>query len=117
MTPTPQRGEVWRANLNPQKGSEQSGTCRPVVIIQCDVMNRVGNTVVVVPFTKTIKRAALPSCQFVPAGTGGLTIDSVALCHQIRVLDKKTGLVKRLGTLPPDVLQGIEGKIRFTLAL
>ncbi|MEH1901302.1 MAG: type II toxin-antitoxin system PemK/MazF family toxin [Nostoc sp.] len=33
-----QRGEVWLANLDPTKGSEQAGT-RPVIIFQDDTPN------------------------------------------------------------------------------
>ena len=42
------RGEVYWGTLDPQKGSEQAGR-RPVVVLQNTLLNRVGNTVVVVP--------------------------------------------------------------------
>jgi mRNA interferase MazF len=42
------RGDVYMANLDPQKGSEQGGV-RPVLILQIDLLNHVGNTVVIVP--------------------------------------------------------------------
>ncbi len=113
MTSPPRRGEVWYANLDPQKGSEQGGQ-RPVVIVQTDLLNGVGNTVVVVPFTTNVTRASLPSAVLIRAGTGGLSRDSVALCHQIRVLDK-TGLVRLIGKLSPDALSFIESRMRFTL--
>jgi len=87
-----------------------------VVVVQVDLLNRVGNTVVVVPLTSNIKRAALPSAVAVPAGCGGLTAESVALCHQVRVLDK-SGLLQRLGELPEQWLQHIEGKLRFVMGL
>jgi mRNA interferase MazF len=115
MSFLPVRGEVWRADLNPQKGSEQQGT-RPVVVVQVDLLNRVGNTVVVVPFTSNVKRASLPSAVLVLAGLGGLANDSVALCHQVRVLDK-TGLLSRLGALPPTSIDAIEDRLRFVLGL
>jgi len=115
MTTSPLRGEVWRADPGGRRGSEQQGV-RPVVIIQNDVVNRGGNTVLVVPFTSNTNRAALPSALLVPAGTGGLSVDSVALCHQLCVLDK-TGLLNKLGTLPAEILEAIESKLRFTLAL
>jgi mRNA interferase MazF len=87
-----------------------------MIVVQVDLLNRVGNTVVVVPFTSNIKRAALPSAVAVPSGCGGLTTESVALCHQVRVLDK-SGLIQRLGELPDQWLQEIEGKLRFVMAL
>jgi mRNA interferase MazF len=52
----------------------------------------------------------------VAAGIGGLPQDSVALCHQIRVLDKQ-GLADRIGSLPPSVMDQIERVVRVTLGL
>jgi mRNA interferase MazF len=51
-----------------------------------------------------------------PNGTAGLPQDSVALCHQIRVLDKR-GIFGRIGTLPPVVMEQIEVVVRVTLGL
>jgi mRNA interferase MazF len=109
------RGDVYIANLDPQKGSEQGGV-RPVFILQIDVLNRVGNTVIVIPFTTNLKRAKLPSALLVPKGEGGLFEDSVALCHQIKALDK-SGLQGYLGTVSQQTLRLIEDKVRFTLGL
>jgi len=109
------RGDVYLADLDSQKGSEQSGM-RPVVIVQTDILNRVGNTVVIVPFTTNLRRKHLPSSVFVQKGEGGLTEDSVALCHQIRVLDK-SGLIKHLGTISNQIMSDIENKTRFTLGI
>ena len=89
------RGEVWLADLNPIRGSEQAGI-RPVLIFQNDTINRFTTTVVTIPFTTNLRRARLPSCVPLALGDGGLTSDSVALCHQLRVLDT-TRLIRRLG--------------------
>ncbi len=107
------RGDVYLANLDPQKGSEQGGV-RPVLILQTDLLNRVGNTVIVVPFTTNLRRAKLPSCVLVARGEGGLTEDSVALCHQIRVLDK-SGLRNYLGMVSVQTLKQVDEKLRFVL--
>ena len=109
------RGEVYLADLDPQKGSEQRGI-RPVLVLQIDLLNRVGNTVVVIPFTTQLKRASLPSSVLIPSGEGGLVADSVALCHQIRVLDK-SGLQTFLGMVSPQILTQVEKTVRFTLGL
>jgi mRNA interferase MazF len=95
------RGEIWLANLNPVRGSEQAGT-RPVLIFQTDTINRFTTTVITIPFTTNLRRASLPSCIKISAGKGGLSNDSVALCHQLRVLDK-TRLTKRLGLLDEEL--------------
>jgi mRNA interferase MazF len=109
------RGDIHWGDLDPQKGSEQGGR-RPVLIFQDDRLNRAGNTIVVIPFTTSLRWARLPSCVLIPKGTGGLPQDSVALCHQIRVLDKR-GIHGRIGTLPTAVLADIERIVRTTLGL
>ena len=81
------RGEIWLAELNPVRGSEQAGA-RPILIFQTDAINRFTTTIISIPFTTNLRRATLPSCVQVQTGEGGLTSDSVALCHQLRVLDK-----------------------------
>ena len=90
-----QRGEIWFANLNPPRGSEQAGL-RPVLIFQNDTINRFTTTVLAIPFTTNLRRAALPSCVRVAQGEGGLEMDSVVLCHQLRVLDRSR-LQRKLG--------------------
>jgi mRNA interferase MazF len=87
------RGEVWLANLNPTQGSEQAGT-RPVIIFQESILARFTTTIITIPVTSNLRRAALPTCVQISKGEGGLSQDSVALCHQIRVLDRKTAFQK-----------------------
>jgi mRNA interferase MazF len=109
------RGDVYLANLDPTKGSEQAGT-RPVLVFQNNSLNKVGNTVVIIPFTTNLRRARLPSCILVPVGEGGLQRDSVALCHQIRVLDK-SGLIARWGSLSRIRLDQVEQVVAFVLGM
>ncbi|MFQ6056628.1 MAG: type II toxin-antitoxin system PemK/MazF family toxin [Methanosarcinales archaeon] len=109
------RGEIWLANLNPTRGSEQAGI-RPVIIFQNDVLNRFTTTILAIPLTTNLRRASLPSCVFVSQGDGGLVSDSVALCHQLRVLDK-IRLQRKLGTLNQQTLSAIEAKILFTMGI
>jgi mRNA interferase MazF len=109
------RGDLHWGDLDPQKGSEQGGR-RPVLIFQDDRLSRAGNTVVVIPFTTSVRWARLPTCVFIPAGTGGLSQDSVALCHQIRVLDKR-GIAGRIGTPPSATMNEVERVVRTTLGL
>jgi mRNA interferase MazF len=48
------QGEIWFANLNPTKGSEQAGM-RPVVIVSGNLANTHLNTVICCPLTTKIK--------------------------------------------------------------
>jgi mRNA interferase MazF len=99
------RGDVVLCDLNPVVGTEQAGV-RPAVVLQIDRANAVSPHTIVAPFTTKIRRALLPSHVFVPAGVGGLSQDSVVLCEQIRVIDKRR-IIKVLGHLDEPYLQQV----------
>jgi mRNA interferase MazF len=109
------RGEIWLANLNPTRGSEQAGT-RPVLIFQNDAINKFTTTFLSIPLTTNLRRASLPSCLAIPQGEGGLTHDSVALCHQLRVLDGAR-LVKKPGIVKEETLTAVESVVMFTTGI
>jgi mRNA interferase MazF len=109
------RGDVVLCDLNPVVGTEQAGV-RPVVILQIDRANAVSPHTVIVPFTSKIRWALLPSHALVPAGAGGLSQDSVALCEQIRVIDKSR-IIKVLGHLDEPYLEEIARALRTILGL
>ena len=99
------QGEIWFANLNPAKGSEQAGKS-PVVIISGDTMNDALPIVIVVPITSQIK--SYPTCVMLLASrTNGLKKGSEAIPFQIRAIAKKR-LTKRIGHIA-------EGEVREIL--
>jgi mRNA interferase MazF len=107
------RGEVWLATLDPVRGSEQAGT-RPVLVFQADTLNDFLRTVVVVPFTTNLRWSRFPFCVVVQAGDGGLAAESVALCHQIRVIDKSR-LRQCLGQVSEATIAKVARAIHVTL--
>ena len=109
------RGEIWLSDLNPTRGSEQAGT-RPVLIFQNNLINKYTTTILAIPLTTNLRRASLPSCLQISKGEGGLTSDSVALCHQLRVLDK-TRLMRKLGAVSQKTISAIESCVRFTMGM
>lgn len=109
------RGEIWLADLNPVRGSEQAGV-RPVLIFQNDTVGKFTTTVITLPLTTNLRRAALTSCVAINKGEGGLSEDSVVLCHQLRVLDK-TRLQRKLGEISQTKLTEIEDCVLFTLGI
>ena len=109
------RGEIWLATLDPVRGSEQAGT-RPVLIFQNNLISKFTTTVLTIPLTTNLRRAALPSCIAISKGDGGLTGDSVLLCHQLRVIDK-TRLLKKLGTVNQQTLAAVENCVMFTTGI
>lgn len=107
------KGDVYYANLNPAAGSVQRGY-RPVVVFQNQIINPLTDTVIIIPFTTNLRRARMLSSVFVPRDNGGLSTDSVALCHQIRVIPTNR-LQNQIGTLPDDIIRQIEEKLLLTL--
>jgi mRNA interferase MazF len=112
---TPRRGEIWMADLNPIRGSEQAGV-RPVLIFQNELVSKFSTTVLTIPLMTNMRRASLPTCARISKGEGGLASDSVALCHQLRVLDT-TRLQRKLGTVSQATLRTIESVVLFTLGI
>ena len=109
------RGEVYLADLNPSRGSEQAGI-RPVIPVQRDTLHRFTRTVVVVPLTTNIRRARVPGTTLIPSGEGGPDQDSVALDYQIVVLDEQR-LIRKLGTLSPGYILALDQALKYTLQL
>ncbi len=112
---TVRRGEIWWADLDPIRGSEQAGV-RPVLIFQNDAVSRFTTTALAIPLTTNLRRALLPSCVRIPQGEGGLTSESVALCHQMRVLDA-VRLRSRLGKVSDQTPAEVEKCILFTMGI
>lgn len=109
------RGEIYLADLNPSRGSEQAGI-RPVVLVQRNSLERFTRTVVVVPLTSNLRRSKIPGTIVIPIGEGGLTQESVALCYQVVVLDKER-LVRQIGTLSSVCLSNLDQALKYTLKL
>ena len=110
-----ERDNVFLADLNPIRGSEQAGI-RPVLIFQHNRVNKASHTIISIPFTTNLNRAVLPTCVQVAQGEGGLTQESVALYHQLRVLDK-TRLIRKLGSGSGNTMTAVERVVLFTLGI
>ena len=109
------RGEVWFADLGePRDDHEQAGR-RPVIIVQTDDLSPL-STVVIIPFTTRTKKAGLAHTVLVPAKEAGQERDSVALCAQIRALDRRK-LRHKIGELTSERLNDIELAVAFVLGL
>lgn len=96
------QGEIWYANLNPSKGSEQAGF-RPVVIVSGNLLNELLPVVIVMPLTTNIKRyKGNPVLQ--PTKSNGLKDISEMLVFHIRSISKDR-LVERIGNIETEELQ------------
>jgi mRNA interferase MazF len=109
------RGDIVLCDLNPVVGTEQARV-RPVIIVQIDRANAVSPHTIIAPFTARIRRALLPSHVLIPAGFGGLSQDSVVLCEQIRVIDKRR-IIRVLGHLDESLMDEVSRALRAILGL
>ncbi len=109
--PTPiRRGSVWWVAFDPARGGEVQKT-RPAVVLSADGLNRVRRAVVVVPLS-TGPTPRPPVVLAVPSAGA----DAVAVCDQVRAVDKSR-LTTLRGTLSPRDLRAVEDGVRAVLGL
>lgn len=109
---------IFLASLEPVCGSEQSGH-RPVLVVSREQLNQMLPVVNIVPLTsrKSVARVIYPNEVFIPKTSGNLSLESIALCYQIRTLDKSR-LEKEIGEIcDVALIHEIHEAIRFQLDL
>ena len=90
------QGEIWYADLNPVKGSEQAGF-RPVVILSGNLLNQYLPVVIVAPLTSKIKNyKGNPVLH--PKKENGLKSPSELLIFHIRSISRDR-LIERVGSI------------------
>jgi len=99
------QGEIWLANLNPGKGSEQKGL-QPVVIISGNVLNQYLPIVIVCPLTSKIKNYK-GNLVLTPDHQNQLTETSEILTFHIRSVSKDR-LVSKFGNINQDQLSAVK---------
>lgn len=100
------------------QGSEQAGK-RLVLVVSREHINQLLPIVNVILLTsvKSPSRIVYPNEVLIPAGVGGLAVESIALCYQVRTLDK-TRLEKHFGELTDATLKlQVQNALRFQLEL
>lgn len=97
--------DIWLADLNPVKGSEQRGI-RPVVVISGNALNNHLNLAIICPLSSKIKN--YPGCKVLKIdANNGLSVDSEVLVFQIRTISAER-LVKKLGSISEEELRQIK---------
>ncbi|MFN0277767.1 MAG: type II toxin-antitoxin system PemK/MazF family toxin [Pyrinomonadaceae bacterium] len=98
------RWSVWLAGLDPVVGSEQ-GKTRPVLIISKSALNQILPVVNVVPLTtRKQNRRIYPNEALIEEQAANLPNESIALCYQVRTVDKRR-LLRKIGDLDDSVVQ------------
>ena len=105
------RGQIYRFNLEPARGSEQQGLARPCVVLSLTPFNKQFRTVGIVPLSSSAKAYEPVSVDTPSAGDG-----SVALVYQYRTAEK-TRAGKYMGELSPTDLARLESALRQYLGL
>jgi mRNA interferase MazF len=111
----PFRGEIWNANLDPTRGSEQAGR-RPVLVVSTDRFNDgPAELVVVLPITSKAK--GIPwHVAVAPGISTGLRTESYAMVEAIRCISRER-LAKRLGDVADTTMGEVERRLRILLEL
>ena len=104
------RGHVYWVDLEPTFGSQQKGR-RPCLILTADAINAVRRTVGVVPLSSSPSTAE-PIVVAIPS----LGSNSVALCDQLRAVDKKK-IFKEIGKITNVELTFIESSVKAVFGL
>lgn len=110
------RGEVWVANLNPNRGAEV-GKVRPVLILQADWLSRAQSyTVVVLPLTAQVRAEAEPLRVTLPA-RDRLLRNCQVIVEQPRTLDRHRIGEGPLTALTADELIAVERSLLAVLGV
>jgi mRNA interferase MazF len=110
------RGEVWTANLNPNKGGE-IGKTRPVLILQDDAMIDSGlPTILVAPLTSQF-RPILAPLRVLVTPRGQLKALSYVMIEHIRALDRSRFGEGPLATVTAEEMAAVEKSLRGVLGL
>ncbi len=99
------QSEIWYADLDPIRGSDQQGF-RPVVIISGNLMNEYLNTVICCPLTTKIKKYK-GNVVLQPDNNNKLQSPSEILTAHIRAVSKER-LVRKIGKIKNEDLEEIK---------
>jgi mRNA interferase MazF len=109
------RGDVVLVRLDPARGREIRKT-RPAVIASNSAACRYDAVVQVAPITATPDRPLRPYEAAVGSRESGVRKPSRAVANQIRTVDKNR-LVRRIGRLSAEEIEGLDRAIAIQLGL
>lgn len=102
--------EIWIADLNPQIGTEP-GKTRPVLVVQTNLLNKISHpSTLVCPISTNVEYETEILRVHLKQGMANLHEDCDILIDQIRAIDNKR-LVKRVGSLPVELIQQVKENI------
>jgi len=112
----PKRGDLYWIHLDPTIGAEIKKT-RPCVVISPDAANRSGPLVIVAPVT-TVRGNKIYFHEVpIPKGPSNLSRASKIKVFQLRCVDKKRLSKEKIGTLPKEIIDRLDEKLRIVTGL
>ena len=109
------RGDIFLANLEPTKGSEQGGI-RPILIIQNDISNKHSPVTIISAITSKIFEKEYSTNIFISKDESGLDKDSTIMLNQIRTIDNSR-LIRKIGSLDNFTMNKVDRSIKVSLAI
>ncbi|HMO31195.1 type II toxin-antitoxin system PemK/MazF family toxin [Enterovirga sp.] len=104
-------GDLVLVQLAPIRGSEQDGL-RPALVVSAAQMHAFSRRAIVCPITRNPN--PWPTKVFLPEG---LAAEGAVLCDQIRAIDRRERILRKLGPAPPETLSLVRAKIAALLAI
>jgi mRNA interferase MazF len=109
------RGDVWLCDLSFTIGSEQGGV-RPCLIVQCFKGNMYSPTTQIVPLTTSTIKNKLPTHVYLDANEFKMERSSIALCEQLRTIDKNR-LICKLTEINKEKMKEVNEALKISLEL
>ena len=109
------RGDICLVDLGTNIGSEQGG-CRPVLLVQNDIGNHFGPTLIVAPVSSRYWKKSKQPTHTLIEGIQNLSSPSVVLAEQLLTIDK-VRVMKYLGKVPEDQMQNVNKAVMVSLGL
>ena len=109
------RGDIYLVDLGMNVGSEQGG-CRPVLLLQNDVGNHFGPTLIVAPVTSRYWKKSKQPTHTLLEGIQNLNSPSVVLAEQLLTIDKMR-VMKYLGKVPEEQMLAVDRAVKISLGL
>lgn len=109
------RGDIYFVDLGTNIGSEQGG-CRPVLLVQNDIGNHFGPTLIVAPVSSRYWKKSKQPTHTLIEGIQNLSSPSVVLTEQLLTIDK-VRVMKYLGKVPEDQMQNVNKAVMVSLGL
>ncbi|HFD2052209.1 TPA: type II toxin-antitoxin system PemK/MazF family toxin [Clostridium perfringens] len=109
------KGDIWYVDLPSNGDNIQSGV-RPCIIVSNNIANKFSPVIQIVALTSKMNKAKIPTHVFFEQGQFGLEENSIALCEQIRPINKKL-LMDKIGSLDEKNLERIDKAMLIQLQL